>query len=242
LNRKRAIIGARSSWLYTICALAASCVLREEFLMKTTIVTKFFIGSLLLVGVAACDYEWKDNQSKNKAEVSAGVRSDEKGPEAPPAVDKVVSNERPVLAPGKQVLGDAVMPKGLTQINLAELAEKGVLKVSSNDPSAESNLNLVIDEIETTLVRSNQINPLVFTLDFSEPHTIKAVKVLSSYSDYGWAIKVDEGERFVVPSIIENQWSTIVWPQGLKGKKVMIEVLRITRDNYVHVNEIGLFE
>jgi hypothetical protein len=210
--------------------------------MKTSSLTNLVLGSVLLFSAAACEYEWKEKQAKTKVETSQGEQADIKEPEAPPVAEKVVSNERPVLAPGKEVSGDAVVPKGLKQINLTELAEKGALKVSSNDPSAESNLKTVIDEIETTLVRSDQINPFVFTLEFSEPHTFKAAKVLSSYSDYGWAIKIDEGERFVVPSIIDNQWSTILWPQGLKGKKVTVEVLRIVRDNYVHVNEISLFE
>jgi hypothetical protein len=42
--------------------------------------------------------------------------------------------------------------------------------------------------------------------------------------------------------IIEGEWSTVSWPEGLKTKKLSVEVLRKVRDNYVHVNEIELFE
>jgi hypothetical protein len=68
------------------------------------------------------------------------------------------------------------------------------------------------------------------------------MRVLSTYSDYGWAVQLENGERLVVDTIVDGEWSTITWPAGVKTGKVTVEVLRLMRDNYVHLNEVEIYE
>ena len=152
-----------------------------------------------------------------------------------------VSGDRPVLKPGKDVSGAMAVPAKAKKLNLPELIETGVVTLKTN-VSGLGDANLAADEIETTLSKSNGVNPFRFSFEFSNDRLIKAVRVLSTYSDYSLAIETDKGDRFVVDMIIEGEWSTVSWPEGLKTKKLSVEVLRKVRDNYVHVNEIELFE
>jgi hypothetical protein len=162
-------------------------------------------------------------------------------PQPPVEEKKPASDVRPVLAPGKEVSGLDALPANAKRLNLPELAEKGELTVKSNDPGF-GNPTLVYDEIETSLAKSNDINPFKVTFEFATPRTVKGIKVLSSYSDYGWAVEVEGANRLVVDTVIDGQWSTIAWPEGIKAKKVTVEVLRKVRDNYVHLNEIEFYE
>jgi hypothetical protein len=151
------------------------------------------------------------------------------------------SGDRPTLKAGKDVSGAMAIPANAKKLNLPQLAENGQLTVTSNVPGL-GDLQNSYDEVETTLAKSEGVNPFRFTLDFATPRTIKAVRVLSTYSDYSWAIQSDSGQRFVVDMVIEGEWSSVAFPEGLKTKQLIVEVLRKVRDNYVHVNEIEVFE
>jgi hypothetical protein len=80
------------------------------------------------------------------------------------------------------------------------------------------------------------------SLTFVEPVKIKGVRVLSTYSDYNWSFTADNGERLVLESIPEGVSSVLVLPAPVTAKSITIEVLRRTRDDYVHVNEVDLYE
>ena len=206
--------------------------------VNSSFVSRALVCAALSVGLCSCEYEWKDEPA------STGDRVIVLNPEVPqPPVEekKPASDVRPVLARGKEVSGLDAVPANAKRLNLPELAEKGELTVKSNDPGF-GNPTLVYDEIETSLAKSNDINPFKVTFEFATPRTVKGIKVLSSYSDYGWAVEVDGGNRLVVDTVIDGQWSTIAWPEGIKAKKVTVEVLRKVRDNYVHLNEIEFYE
>jgi hypothetical protein len=126
-------------------------------------------------------------------------------------------------------------------VNLTELVEQGNLVVSSNLPGA-GDIKQAFDEDDSTLAKSEGANPFVFTFKFTNPVTLKAVRVLSTYSDYGWSLEAQGTPRLVVDTIIDGEWSILAWPEGLKTDQVKIEVLRKTRDNYVHLNEIEMYE
>lgn len=203
-----------------------------------TLIYRLFVCSVISVGLSSCEYEWKDEPASTGDRV---LVLNQDAPEPPVEEKKPESDVRPVLAPGKEVSGMDALPANTKRLNLPDLAQSGALKVTSNDPGF-SDPTVVYDEIETSLAKSNGINPFKVTFEFTAPHAVKAVKVLSSYSDFGWAIEVDGGNRLVVDAVIDGQWSTIAWPEGIKAKKVTVEVLRKVRDNYVHLNEIEIYE
>ena len=194
--------------------------------------------SMVAIGLSSCDYEWKDEPVKSE---SPAVAADQDAPQAPQEEQKPASAERPVLAPGKDVAGNQTLPANAKRLNLPDLAQNGGVAVTSNDPGYKDP-TLVYDEIETSLAKSNDVNPLKITFEFPAARTLKAVKVLSSYSDYGLAIEVDGANRLVVDTVIDGDWATIAWPEGIKAKKLSVEVLRKMRDNYVHLNEIEIYE
>jgi len=191
--------------------------------------------------LTACEYEWKEDAGSGEmyrapaavAQAGGGVQPKEQKQEPPP-------NVQPVLAPGKDVSGQAAMPPKVKKLNLTEMLEGGTLNVTANIMGGD--LGQSFDEREDTLAKSEGHNPFKVTFEFAEQRTIKAVKVLSTYSDYGWALQPDQGERLVVDTIIDGEWSTIAWPDGFKVKRLTVEVLRKYRDNYVHLNEVEIYE
>lgn len=191
--------------------------------------------------LTACEYEWKEDSASGElyrapaavAQAGGGEQPKEQKQEPPP-------NVQPVLAPGKDMSGQAAMPPKVKKLNLAELRDSGKLTVTANFMGGD--LGQAFDERDDTLAKSEGHNPFKLTFEFAEQHTIKAVRVLSTYSDYGWALQPDQGERLFVDTIIDGEWSTIAWPDGFKVKRLTVEVLRKYRDNYVHLNEVEIYE
>jgi len=190
---------------------------------------------------SGCEYEYRDDP----------VASTRPNQPPPPTEEELkiqeqrklaaVSGDRPTLKAGKDVSGAMAIPANAKKLNLPQLIEGGQLTVTSNVPGL-GDLPNVFDESDNSLSKSDGVNPFGFTLDFATQRNVKAVRVLSTYSDYAWAIQSDSGQRFVVDMVIDGEWSTVAFPEGLKTKRLIVEVLRKVRDNYVHVNEIEVFE
>ena len=198
---------------------------------RSTILSAVSVASLVF-GVCACDYEWKDEPA----------RQEEQGAQEPPREEpKPQQVERPVLAPGKDVSGAMTLPDKAKKLNLTEMAEGGSLKASAVGQGM-GDVSRVYDEVDTSLARTNGTNPFKASFEFSEERSIRAIRVLSTYSDYGVAIQFGNGERFVVDVVVDGDWATVAWPNGMKTKTVTVEVLRKVRDNYVHVNEVEIYE
>jgi hypothetical protein len=197
-----------------------------------------------LLTVAGCEYEWKDEPVVDQAAAYRVKVSNEDAPQQPPQEQPQPTQPtdvRPVLAPGRMVAGDMELPAKVKKLNLPEMRENGALTVSSNLGS-NTDTALVYDEIESSLAKSDGINPFKLTFEFNEPRLIKGIKALSTFSDYGWAVQFEGGERFVVDTVVDGSWSTIAWPDGIRAKRVTVEMLRKVRDNYVHWNEVEFYE
>lgn len=194
---------------------------------------------------AGCEYEFKEDNGSSKVvllEQIPRVSADSQGAASAGANKSPQSPDvRPTLAPGKLVSGEAAIPAHAKRINLSDLVERGLLTVKTNVPGL-GDVSNAFDEVESSLAKSEGTNPFTFTFEFTSPINLKATKVLSTYSDYGWAVEAEGSPRIVVDTVIEGQWSTAAWPEGIKTKTVKVEVLRKARDNYVHLNEIELYE
>jgi hypothetical protein len=200
------------------------------------------LGAISLMG---CEYEFKEDPplSANVVEVviSDNLRSPEDRAKERLQAPTPVPNVRPVLAPGKDVSGQAALPPKAKRLNLPGLLESGELSVTSNVLGSRD-LPLAFDEIEDSLAKSEGINPFKLSFQFKTPRTFRAIRVLSTYSDYGLAVELAGAERLTVDTVIDGQWSTVAWPDGIKSSQVTVEVLRKVRDNYVHLNEVELYE
>lgn len=169
------------------------------------------------------------------------AQSNEDQAAAPRAVEAPPPSYTPVLEPGKQYTGMPELSPKLRRLDLTQLINTGMLTVESNSPAS----GLVIgafDGDEKSLAKSEQVNPFILTLRFTEPVTVRAVRIFSSYSDYDWAAHPEGGERLVVTNIPDSTWSVINYSKSIKTSVVTVEVLRKTRDNFVHVNEVEIYE
>jgi hypothetical protein len=126
--------------------------------------------------------------------------------------------------------------------DLAELLREGDLKVTYSDPSIDSSSLQLFDGDTSSLVRSEQVNPLVITLRFKQPITIKSVDIFPSYSSYDWKLyATPESKAVSIKYTPEEKWSQVDLPTAVQTSVVRLEVLRLLRDDYVHLNEIELY-
>jgi hypothetical protein len=209
--------------------------------MRTRFPALAIISLLSFAAFTACDYEWKDEPPASEEDEVVIEEEDEEEPQEeeqkPPGPPPQI---RPTLAPGKIVATSDTAPKDSKRISILDLEAAGKVKIDS--PAAGQDGPKLFDGNEETLVRTESINPLVVTLTFTEPIKLKAVRVISTYSDYSWSLTTDGGERLIIDSVPDGVASVLVLPAPVTAKKISFEVLRKLRDNYVHVNEIELFE
>ncbi len=204
--------------------------------MRSRIVT-LCLSSVFALGSLACDYEFKDAPPPTQGEEEVPPEG-EVAPEE--EVEKNESGERPELAPGKLIASNEAAPKDFKKVNVLDLVAAGKAAIESSSVSGDR--QQLFDGSDESLVRTDGINPLKLTVTFTEPIKLRGARVLSTYSDYNWSMTAEGGERLVVEAIPEGVPSVIILPAPIATKKVSFEVLRKTRDNFVHLNEIELFE
>ena len=211
--------------------------------MRSKFTTLRLSGFLALSALTACEYEWKDEpvvipvaESGEEVVISEQqVKQIEKEKkQAPP------SDVRPVLAPGKPYAGSSTMPEKAKRLEILNLAATNDVVITTNSPG--NDINNVFDGADDTLLRSNEINPVDITLEFKTPQKIRAVRIRSTYSDFGVAVQVDNGDRLILDPVPEGDWALMVWPNGITPKKIFVQTLRKNRDNYVHLNEIEVLQ
>ena len=190
------------------------------------------------VSVLGCEYVWEDeapNLKRSGGDQGLIARKVEPAkPQTPPDV-------RPTLAPGEEVSGQQKLPEGAKKVDIVSLVESGDVTLACNMPGL-GDFGNVVDEFENTLSKSDGTNPYIVSFSFKSPRKIRGVKVLSTYSDYKWAFAVKGGKRYVTDAVIDGQWSTIAFKEPVECGVCQVEVLRTVRDNFVHLNEIELYE
>jgi hypothetical protein len=202
--------------------------------MRSSILRFGIISALTLTTLTACEYEFKDQPVQDQKE--APVEEEEKPVEQKQDAPKPLGT----LAPGKPYQGATSLPADAKRIDVLNLAAENKVTLTSNVPG--ETLNNLFDGADDSLVRTPEINPLDATITFTTPTKIKALRVRSTYSDFAIAVQVDGGERVVLDPIPEGDWATIVFPAPVTAKKILVQTLRKSRDNFVHVNEIELFQ
>lgn len=211
--------------------------------MRTRLLTFGALSLLSFSALIACDYEFKDEPPPFDIEEEVPPEAEVAPEDEPPAEEKKPAEPpsvRPTLAPGKVVASTEVAPKDFKRLSISDLEAAGKVQIVS--PAAGGDKAKLFDGNEETLVRTDGINPLKMSFVFVEPIKVRGVRVLSTYSDYNWSFTADNGERLVLESIPEGVSSVLVLPAPVTAKSITIEVLRRTRDNYVHVNEVELYE
>jgi hypothetical protein len=208
--------------------------------MQSSILRFGLISALTLTTLTACDYEFKD-QPASQGEKEVPADGEENAPEEKEAEQKRdAPKPMGTLAPGKPYQGATSLPAGAKRLDILNLTASNQATASSNVPGAA--LDNLFDGADDSLVRTPEINPLDTTLTFTAPTKIRALRVRSTYSDFAIAVQVDGGERIVLDPIPEGDWATIVWPAPVTAKSILVQTLRKSRDNFVHVNDIELYQ
>ncbi len=208
--------------------------------MRSSIIRFGIISALTLTTLTACEYEFKDQPAKGEREVP--VDEEENAPEAEKQEEQKRDAPKPIgtLAPGKPYQGATSLPADAKRVDVLNLAAESKAALTSNVPG--ETLNNLFDGADDSLVRTPEINPLDTTITFTAATKIRALRVRSTYSDFAIAVQVDGGERIVLDPIPEGDWATIVFPTPVAAKKILVQTLRKSRDNFVHVNEIELYQ
>ena len=132
--------------------------------------------------------------------------------------------------------------EGLKRLDLAEAQRSGALSIAVNDPVFPPRLPRIFDGNTETLSRTEDVNPLILTFTFKEEILLKAVRLYPSYSSYDWILRAHpQAESLIVRSAVAKEWSWIDLPTAVKTLSVRIELKRLQRDNFVHLNEIEFY-
>ncbi len=203
-----------------------------------------FLGCVVLCAVG-CD-------SRNPASISE-ERMGRPTPTVPPQIAQrrevrmpqqvaqpiVPEAPRPTIRPGKVIRSNpSPIEADLKPVALASLIRSGSVTVQGWN----ADYFRTVDGDTTSLYRTDQVNPLVITFAFEEAINLKTVRIFPSYSSYDWAVYTDASEQgLIIRGVPEEQWSRMDFEQPLQTKSIRIEVLRVERDNYVHLNEIEIY-
>ena len=152
---------------------------------------------------------------------------------APPQLTDLPGEVREVTAASGDGAGQ--------RFDLAAGRASGAVLVEVNDPGLQERLEVLFDGDTGEPVRSDGVNPLVFRIALDPPVRLVGVRVYPSYSTYDWTVRANpEQPRLLVRGAAEEQWSRVELPEPVATAEVQIEIARLVRDDFVHVNEIEL--
>ena len=199
-------------------------------------VSRAFLSIALVLFTMACE-------QRNPAQVSArrGHQpiSGTELPPAAPTVDVESISLPPVTAEGVPTLPSE--RPGTLRLDLARGLASGVVRVQANDPRFPPGIEKLTDSDTTTLSRSEDVNPLVLTFAFGTKIPLKTIRIYLSYSSYDWKLYLDSGSPLVVREAADEAWSEIDLPVVEVVQQLRLEIRRLQRDNFVHVNEIEFY-
>jgi hypothetical protein len=131
---------------------------------------------------------------------------------------------------------------GATLLDLAALLQSKEVEVEVNDPTFAPQVAALFDGAPGPPIRTNSINPLVLTLKFGSPIKLRWARGVFAASPHDWALEpVPGGPRYAATNVPEGEWSRIGLPEATTTSVVRFEILRLERDDYVHVGELELW-
>ena len=191
------------------------------------------LGSILLVSLFAC----------GGGESTESTPAATEGGDAP--VD-VPADAAPAPPTRRRLNGDAA-PAGtasldkLQKIDLKTALSAGQLTVESNDQNFQISTDMALDGKTDSLLVGSGMNPVELTLTLDRPVKLRAARATFAGSPHDWVIEPVPGQRHLVESAPEHDWSQIDFEPAVESGVVRFEFLRLERDDYVHVGEIELY-
>jgi hypothetical protein len=153
----------------------------------------------------------------------------------PPPVRRTLPDAEPAGAP-------ALAIETLEKVDLAGGHASGEVTIAANDARVQTGIAVLSDGNLESLVVGSGINPLELTITLRRPIRLRAARVFPAGSPYDWVLEPMPGqERLIAQSVPERAWSQIDLAGVVETSVVRLEILRLERDDYVHVNEIELY-
>jgi hypothetical protein len=131
--------------------------------------------------------------------------------------------------------------RGLMLVDVVGLEREGAVEVTVNDSTFVPHLGAMFDGDTAWPSRSDSVNPLVIDFAFQRPIRLAAVRVFLVGSTYQWVAEARAGERWSRQSVPSDEWSQIDLRPPVETAAVRLELLRLLRDDNVHVSEIELY-
>jgi hypothetical protein len=126
-------------------------------------------------------------------------------------------------------------------LDIAAARVAGTLRIDVNDPAFALRLDALFDGDTSTLARTEDVNPLVVRFRFETPVRLRGARIYPSYSTYDWSLRpAPDSPRLMVENAAEEQWSAILLPDPVETAEIRLDLRRLVRDNFVHVNEVIL--
>jgi hypothetical protein len=142
-----------------------------------------------------------------------------------------------VLADNSDPPGD-----GLRQLDLASLLGSGAISADHN--AGWNNFPRKLTDGDTgTFKTTNGVDPVVLTLAFRQPTTVKSVRLLvSGAMQYDWTVRMGNGgAEFSIKGAVPDTWSRIDLPEPVTSQSLVLELSRPGADHTVSVHEIEVY-
>src|SRR5215207_4722192 len=155
--------------------------------------------------VAACETRNPYEVSKQRQQQSAA---------APDVAASPAASTSPAAAPPR-LLPEAIEakplatePVGAVKIEVARAVTEQTLMIRANDSMYLPRMTAIYDGDTTTLARSEEVNPLILSLEFASAIRLVAVLIFPSYSSYDWGVEPTPGKPSVaVRNVSADTWS-----------------------------------
>jgi hypothetical protein len=167
------------------------------------------------------------------------------GTTSPSATDVASSVISAAEAPGTMRNNPAPPGAELKRIDLSGMARAGLLKMESNDVNwNRQGFRLATDGDTGSVKRTKRVDPLIVTLNFDSPVNLKSVRIFPSHAArHDWSLLAESNDvRYSLVKAPGDAWSRIDLPAAVKTRRVTLEIARPGPDDFVHVNEVELYE
>ena len=207
------------------------------------------VATAATLGLVAGCQRWNPAEiSRQRHPELYAAREGDSHPRRAPAAARPPENDAPravdLIEPPGQTMIVAAAPDPAPEkpsLDIAGARRSGALRIDVNDPALGPRLDALFDGDTSTLSRTEDVNPLVLRFRFEAPIRLRGARVFPSYSTYDWSLRPHpEQPRRMVQNAAEERWSAIELPEPVETAEVWLELRRLVRDNYVHLNEVML--
>jgi hypothetical protein len=165
----------------------------------------------------------------------------------PAAAEDAPRSAPPSARPPRNLSGDPAPPPSaaietLERLDLGPASSLGAVTIEASDSRVQQEVGALIDGNADSLAISGGTNPVILTVTLPVAVELRAARVYLAASHYDWVLEPLPGEqRLLAGGVSERAWSQIELLEPVETSVVRLEILRLERDDFVHIGEIELY-